>query len=172
MRIAHSLLLGVIFVALPATLAAGCFDSPHPTTPKATADAAGDHGSFESELAFCVDETNRLRATIGKPPLSRSSTLEEYAAVAARDDAASGVAHTHSRTTNFGDGTSRAENEVLRWSLAYFHTVRAIIERGLRDMWKEGPGGGHYDNMTRKYREIGCGIFVRGDEVTVVQEFR
>jgi uncharacterized protein YkwD len=172
MRVAHSLLLSVILIVLPATLGAGCVDWPNPTAPKATVDAAGDHGSFGSELAFCIDETNRLRATIGKLPLSRSAMLDGYAAIAARDDAASGVAHTHSRATNFGNGTSRAENEVLRWSLAYFHTVRAIVERGLREMWKEGRGGGHYDNMTGNYRKIGCGIFVRGDDVTVVQEFR
>ena len=39
-------------------------------------------------------------------------------------------------------------------------------------MWKQGEGGTHYRNLVGNYTELGCGIFVNGDEVTVVQAFR
>jgi hypothetical protein len=39
-------------------------------------------------------------------------------------------------------------------------------------MWAEGRGGGHHENMRGPYSEIGCGVFVNGNEVTVVQAFR
>jgi uncharacterized protein YkwD len=160
----------VVVLAASTALLGGCL--PSTSSPTASAGSADEGHPFESELAYCVSEINRLRATIGKPALSRSSELEAYAAVAAREDAKARAAHAHARATNFGDGTSRAENEMLLWSLSYFHTLRALIERGLADMWKQGPGGVHYDNMTGNYREAGCGIYVKGDEVTVLQAFR
>jgi hypothetical protein len=40
--------------------------------------------------------------------------------------------------------------------------------------WHVGRGtwGGHHENMRGPYSEIGCGVFVNGNEVTVVQAFR
>ena len=39
-------------------------------------------------------------------------------------------------------------------------------------MWAEGRGGGHYDNLAGRYTQVGCGVFVQTDLVTVVQAFR
>ena len=39
-------------------------------------------------------------------------------------------------------------------------------------MWAEGPGGGHFENMRGPYKELGCGVFVNGPEITYAQEFR
>ena len=39
-------------------------------------------------------------------------------------------------------------------------------------MWAEGRGGGHYDNLAGGYTQVGCGVFVQADRVTVVQAFR
>jgi hypothetical protein len=47
-----------------------------------------------------------------------------------------------------------------------------VIEQGLAMMWAEGPGGGHFENMRGRYVEVGCGVFVNGSEITVVQNFR
>ncbi len=44
--------------------------------------------------------------------------------------------------------------------------------QGLAGMWAEGPGGGHYENMRGPYTEVGCGVFVNGVDITVVQDFR
>jgi hypothetical protein len=120
------------------------------------------------EVAICADETNRYRASVGLRPLNRSAALENFAARAAEHDAVAHVAHEHFALTN-GAGVSKAETEVLWWQ---GFTVRAVVQRGLAQMWQVGPGGDHYDIMTGAYSEIGCGISVNGSEVTVAQDFR
>jgi len=39
-------------------------------------------------------------------------------------------------------------------------------------MWAEGPSGSHYQIMTGKYVQVGCGIYMNGNEVTISQDFR
>ena len=123
---------------------------------------------MQAELIFCVAETNRYRATLGRAPLTRSSALEAYAAVGAREDGLTGQpAHQHFKRTN-GGGVARAENEMWGSNLP----VHTLLVRGLANMWAEGPGGGHYENMRGPYTELGCGVFVSGVEITIVQDFR
>ena len=120
------------------------------------------------ELAFCADETNRYRAGIGLPPLQRSSALEEFAEKAAEHDAQARVAHQLFALTN-GGNVSRAETEVLWWKS---FDVRSVVERGLSQMWRQGPGGEHRDIMAGTYTHIGCGFYIDRGEVTVTQDFR
>jgi hypothetical protein len=82
------------------------------------------------------------------------------------------VAHKHFRDTNGGNGTATAENEIPWWSLSQWGSVRSIVRQGLAMEWAEGPGGGHYENMTGHYTHVACGFSVRNDEVTVTQDFR
>lgn len=127
--------------------------------------------AYEEELQRCVDLVNQYRASAHRGVLRRSTRLEEFAAAAARNDGLAHVGHQYFRKTN-GGGVSRAENAIPWWSLAWVGSVRDALERGLAMMWDEGPGGGHYENMTQPFTEIGCGIFVHRGEVTIVQEFR
>ena len=129
---------------------------------------SGLPASFEQELEFCVNETNRYRATLGLPPLVQSRELEAFAAEGARQDGLAHKPHHHFKTanTNF---VATAENEIPWWPGS---SVRSVIEQGLARMWAEGPGGGHYANMRGPYSRIGCGVFVNGTEITVVQNFR
>jgi uncharacterized protein YkwD len=142
------------------------------SAPAMTDSTGADPSPFEHELAFCVERMNTLRASKGLSPFTRSSTLERYAAAAARTDGLAHTAHRHARETRHGNGTARAENEILWWSLDGYGSVQAIVEGGLDDMWRQGTGGAHYDNLAGPYTQAGCGIFVNGDEVTVVQAFR
>lgn len=128
--------------------------------------------AFSAEAGLCVEQTNRYRAIVGRGALRRSDVLEAYATAAARTDGLAHVAHQHARQTNLGNGTSRAENAILWWSLRYYGTVQRVVTLGLADMWEQGEGGAHYRNLVGNYAEVGCGIFVNGDEVTVVQAFR
>jgi uncharacterized protein YkwD len=135
-----------------------------------SANVAPEKPPLDEELQRCVDLVNHYRATIGRSPLARSANLEAFAAKAAANDGRAHVGHQYFRRTN-GGGVSRAENAIPWWPLSSF-TVREALEQGLAMMWKEGPGGGHYRNMTWRYSEIGCGIFLNDREVTIVQEFR
>jgi len=128
--------------------------------------------AYSAEVGLCVEEANRYRAAAKLRPLQRSEALEAYASAAARNDGLAHVAHQYAHQTNLGNGASRAENAILWWSLRYYGSVPQIIKRGLSDMWEQGQGGVHYRNLTGNYTESGCGVFVNGDEVTVVQAFR
>jgi hypothetical protein len=167
----HALLTATL-LATPAATCTGCFGASTSSSPSAVADSNDGSGRFEAELIFCVEEVNRLRATVSKPRLDRSAALERYAATAVRHDAEAVKAHSYFESSDNGNGLVRGENEALRWSLSFFGDVRAVIERSLAQMWQEGPGGHHYRNMTGPYTEIGCGIYVKGDDVSVAQAFR
>ena len=121
-----------------------------------------------ADLIYCADMTNRYRASIGLGPLVRSAALEDFAAQAASIDAVAHSAHTHFAATG-GNGISSAETEILWWR---GFSVPAVIQRGLAEMWKVGPGGEHYDIMVGAFSEIGCGIAINGLEVTVTQDFK
>ena len=152
-------------------VAAGCRGPlSSPTARSSTSDPGSP--AFSAEVSLCVEQTNRYRASIGRASLKRSDALETYATAAARTDGLAHVAHKHARQTNLGNGTSRAENAILWWSLRSYDTVERVVKLGLADMWKQGEGGTHYRNLAGNYTEVGCGIFVNGDEVTVVQAFR
>jgi hypothetical protein len=126
---------------------------------------------FASELEYCVAETNQYRTSIGRPALIRSVELEAYAAAAAPYDTMARAAHRYFRKTR-GGGVAFAENQIPGWPLPRFGSVREIIRSGLAMMWAEGRGGGHYDNLAGRYTQVGCGVFVQTDLVTVVQAFR
>ena len=128
-------------------------------------------GPYESELQFCVDQTNQYRATVGLPALKRSEALEAYAVTSARVDARSRVPHQYFEKTD-GGGVAMAETLVPWWPLSRYGSIREIVRRGLARRWAEGRGGGHYDIIVGKYAGLGCGIYSDGTNVTVVQAFR
>ena len=135
-----------------------------PTVPNGT--------SHPAEQALCVEFTNAYRATLQLPPYSRASALETFAMAAAQNDGQSHIAHQHFYATN-GGGISLAENIIPWWPLAPYRTIEQILRTGLAQMWAEGPGNGHYENMrSTRYRTMGCGIYLNNGEVTVALEFR
>lgn len=134
-----------------------------------------DPVQLEADRQYCVDAINGFRAMNGLPALNRSPTMEVYADEGAQVDAYSGVAHHHFHTTPFtGPNRSLGENEVRNWSMPKYGSAREIIRRGLLQMWAEGPGGGHYENMIKNFDEVGCGFHldVAKQELTVVHDFR
>lgn len=147
----------------------GC--SKTPTTPTGTGSSGGGNSASSADLQFCVDETNRYRAMRSRPALSRSSALESFAADAARNDGQSKVGHQHFQRTN-GGGLSRAENELPWWPMNRFADVRDVMRQGIAGFYSEGPGGGHFENMTGTYTQLGCGVYLANGEITVTQEFR
>jgi uncharacterized protein YkwD len=147
--------------------------APAAPAPAAPEPAAISGSKLDAELAFCVSETNRYRASAGKKPLRRSSEMEAFAAEGARLDGNAHRAHHHFATGSFrGSYSGLAENELPWWPLSRYGSLREIMRQGIASMWGEGPGGGHHDNMLGDYAEMGCGIYIRGDEVTVVQDYR
>ena len=127
--------------------------------------------AFTTELDYCVAQTNQYRAAVGRPALRRSASLEAYAAAAAPHDGAARAVHRYFKRTG-GGGVAFAENLIPWWPLARYGSVREIIRTGLATMWAQGRGGGHYENIVGRYSQVGCGVFVGAEHVTVVQAFR
>ena len=145
---------------------AACATSPAPTSPSVPSPAGT--AALDSSQSFCTAEINRYRAIAGLPALGRGADLESFATQAIEFDARLGVPHQYFRQTN-GGGVSMAENQLLLWK---GYTVNEVIRQGLATMWAEGPNGSHYQVITGTYQNVGCGIFVSGNEVSISQDFR
>jgi hypothetical protein len=132
--------------------------------------SADSSGSSAAHIR-CVDETNRLRATVGRPPVAHSQELEDYANEGAEVDH-HGSPHEHFGDTG-GGGITFAENECPHWSISAFGDgdMESLMVSCIAAFWDEGPGGGHYDNMVSDNARLGCGIYQEGDDVTIIQDF-
>jgi hypothetical protein len=137
--------------------------------------ACGGDGSSGDSSAhdFCVGETNRYRATIGKPALVRSPEIEAYADEGAEVDLETSP-HNHFISTNGGNGLTLAENECpgqFGWTRSPDEDVTAVVGRCIKAFYDEGAGGGHYENLMGTYTKVGCGIYEAGGKITIVQDF-
>jgi uncharacterized protein YkwD len=141
---------------------------------------AGGGSGTADDLQFCLDENNRYRATVGSAPLVRSSTLDDFAATGAQYDYDAMSAHKHFGDSKMipGGATAAGENEIPGWggwSIKSQGSVHEVLVGGLKAMWDEGPGGGHYENMKNpSYTKFGCGIYVAPNaeqDVTVTMDF-
>jgi uncharacterized protein YkwD len=168
-RIAGAVLLSTIVIGS----VTGCQQVGNPTAPDAAVANGGNAtADMSADLAFCVSEINRLRATVGAPALAQSGTIETFSNEAAQIDGGAHETHKHFRDTNGGHGTAMAENEIPWWNISDWSSVHNVIRQGLATEWAEGPGGSHYENMTGRYTQVACGISVKGNEVTVTQDFK
>jgi hypothetical protein len=152
-----------IFLALTLGLSlVGCRQS-------ATAPSDALPGEVTSAaLIMCVEETNRYRAMVGAPAVTRSPAIEAHAAAAARADGLSGTPHGYvSQNPPPGQW---GENEVLGLGLKTSGSVQNVVRTALISFWASPP---HYAVMaSARYSEVGCGLFLNGNHVTVVQHFR
>lgn len=123
--------------------------------------------------SFCVQSINQYRATLSLPALKIWSDSQACFARQARDDAASGTAHSH-----FGACGEWAQNTCPGWKTADNDSSRRETLRScLRLMWNEGPGTGsahgHYNNMTNtSYMKAGCGFRQENGALWINQDFR
>lgn len=133
----------------------------------------GPDAALASNDAYqlCVDKTNQLRATVGKPALTRSATLEAFANEGAQYDFTRNP-HDHFRTQSGNALVAFAENECPHWDLSFGGGDEVmLVSKCIDAFWSEGPGGGHYDNMVGPYATLGCGIYHSGTDYTIVQDY-
>jgi uncharacterized protein YkwD len=165
--------LPCVAILLVSVLAASCSKDSEPDAPTApSAPAPTELTASAADLAFCVTETNRLRATVGSPALAQHGASEQYASTAAQADHASGSPHGYISANP--PGVAAAENQALRWPrLLSGPTAQTFISRALQAAWAEGPGGGHYENLRNaSFTLTGCAVFSDAATATFVQHFR
>lgn len=128
----------------------------------AKASAAPTAKSVEQQ---CYEIINKYRATKGLPALARWTNNESCSDGQSRSDSQSGAAHGA-----FGSCNEMAQNECP----GYPSSAEQNLPECLADMFAEGPGGGHYENMTStEYTMVSCGVFEVGDGTFwSVQDFR
>lgn len=117
----------------------------------------------------CVDRVNELRATKGKGPIPRLASAEPCADGQAKSDSESGKAH---------GAFDACLNQVKKWrgvaqnECPNYKSVEATLTGCIDAMWKEGPGGGHYDNMMGDSTHIACGFYTTPEgKVWQVQDY-
>lgn len=114
---------------------------------------------------YCVQRINQYRATLGLPALMRAPTAEACVDRQAASDGQSKTAHGA-----FGQCNEGAQNECPGWPGALSQALPGCLDA----MWREGPGGGHYDTMSSpSYRYVACGFAVAADgSWWAIQDFR
>lgn len=137
-------------------------------------DASGGGDGSPRALARrrCVDDTNRYRATRGKPPVVASPRLEAYADEGAMLDFGT-APHRHFSSTS-GGGLAFAENECPQqgnWQYAPGEDLAAVVGACVEAFYAEGPGGGHYENLMGDHGALGCGMYDSGGKITIIQDF-
>lgn len=147
-------------VALGAVLFVGCGNGDDTgshggsTDSAATGLTSSDGGTSTTSSTpedLCVETINAYRKTVDAPPLARWTDGETCAAGQAKSDSESGKAHG-----KFGDCQEFAQDECPGWP----GPLEESLVKCLKMMWDEGPGGGHYDNMSNtKYTKVACGAY-------------
>lgn len=169
MHLSGRLVRAAILVAASTFAGGACQALGIPTAPEPTSNGTLD---LQAEATFCVEQINSLRASVGAAALVPSAEMAAFSAEAARVDGEAHEVHKYFRQTNGGNGAAMAENEIPWWKLDRYGSVREIVRQGLAIEWAEGPGGGHYENMTGGYSQMSCGISLTNGEVTISQDFR
>jgi hypothetical protein len=168
---------GRLIIVWLAVASAGCsgnsgtFRSASSTSTSSPSSTTLPTAATASDLTFCVSETNRYRALVGKTPLLQSAALEAYAAAGAEADSITRMAHSHFDNTN-GGGLALAENELLTTGLALFGSVQEAMRQTIASFYAEGASGADYQNLEGPYTQVGCGVFIANAAITFVQDFR
>ncbi|MBS2011785.1 MAG: CAP domain-containing protein [Deltaproteobacteria bacterium] len=123
-------------------------------------------------VKYNVDRVNQYRASVGLPPLLYDAAISAFARQGSERLARDHVAHAHFAEHAQGApgfGSRSAENQgdprgVPALDPDPARNAMRQVDVMLELMWREGPGGGHYDNIVNpRMRRIGVGIvYVQG----------
>lgn len=139
--------------------------SPNPSPSQVTPSPTTNGDPYAAARDFCVQRINEYRATVGAPPLVGVPSAAPCADQQAGYDASNNTAHGA-----FSYCNELAQNECPGWG----GSLTSALPGCLDAMWREGPGGGHYQNMSStNYRYVVCGIYqTQNGGWWVVQDFR
>ena len=113
---------------------------------------------------LCQKTVNDYRATIGKSALTLNTSQSSCSDDQTGRDGQAGSAHA-----NFGACSEMAQDECPGWDAG---DVAQSLTGCLKMMWDEGPGGGHYDNMSNgAYHSVACGFKTVNGSLWMVQNF-
>jgi hypothetical protein len=138
---------------------------PTPSFPPPTPPAPNAGDPFGRARQICVDRINSYRARLSRAPVARDPSGEPCADEQSRLDGRSNTAHG-----TFGRCQERAQNACPN----YPGPLEESLVRCLDQMFAEGPGGGHYENIINaKYTRAFCGFeMMSGGRIWMIQDFK
>ncbi len=155
-------------IAALCILVLSCSDEPRSQAGASSGDSRSDgidtsrSGGTASEI--CVATINEYRKTKGLPPYARWTENEGCSDGQAASDGQTSAPHGA-----FGTCQERAQNECPGWP----GPAETMIPDCLEAMWREGPGGGHYEAMaSARYTKVACGFAGGKGGIWSVQNFR
>lgn len=131
-------------------------------------------------VKYNVERINAYRARLGLPPVLYDAKISAFAREGSARLAKDHAPHAHFRERAQGApgfGSRSAENQgdpagVPSMDADREKSGKKQIDVMLKMMMDEGPGGGHYDNMTNpKYRRVGIGLVYEGGRLYMTNDF-
>lgn len=117
---------------------------------------------FAQARELCFQKTNELRAQAGVPALEHDLTMDPCADQQAKNDG-----NANSSYGNIPYCTQKAQNECA----GVVGSPDEVVAPCLQELFNEGAGSIHHDNMTNPDRtRVSCGFFVSAEgKVWVIQ---
>ena len=139
---------------------------------------------METLIAYNIAGINSYRAKKGLPPVVEDKKLDEYALAGSTQLSVDHKPHAHiehdvkaGTIGSFGFSGGGAENQgdpsgIFSFSDDMLSNGKQQIDWALATMYKEGPGGGHYDNMMNgAFRRVGIGLLFVGSRLYMTNDF-
>ncbi|MDB4965262.1 MAG: hypothetical protein JWN44_951 [Myxococcales bacterium] len=159
-------------VVLALTFAlAGCGLFGNGTTGSSGGGSAGSGGGGSSNAGanalHNLDVLNSYRAAAGVPSLAIDDQISAFSTTASMELKATNMAHGYfmqqgnsGELWNQGFCSGAAENQAPNWPVTG-GDVDSVVDKILKAMMDEGPGGGHHDNiLNRSMTRVGVGLLV------------
>jgi uncharacterized protein YkwD len=132
-----------------------------------SAGGGGGSTNADANALHNLDVLNSYRAMNGVAALAIDDQLSAFSLAAAMDLKATNTAHAYfMREGASGDlwkqgfCNNAAENQAPNWPVTN-GDVDSVVDKILKAMMDEGPGGGHHDNiLDKRMTRVGVGLLV------------
>lgn len=149
--------------------------STPPVAPPAAPPALPNSTAVYAAIQHNLNQLNAYRAKAGAQALQLDPQLSEFAQQGSVELRQNHQPHGHFQradvfNSGFQGGAAENQGDPNGWPIrgGLDATVSAILQA----MMDEGPGGGHHDNMLNpKFRRVGIGLVLNGNELYLTNDF-
>jgi hypothetical protein len=131
--------------------------------------------ALQAAIQHNLHQLNAYRARAGAQALQLDPKLNAFALQGSLELKQNHIPHGHFQRRNvfesgFQGGAAENQGDPNGWPIR--GGLNATIDAILQAMIDEGPGGGHHDNMLNpKFRRVGIGLVVDGNELYLTNDF-
>lgn len=131
--------------------------------------------ALQAAIQHNLHQLNAYRARAGAQALQLDPTLNAFALQGSLELQRNHIPHGHFQRRNvfesgFTGGAAENQGDPNGWPIR--GGLNTTIDAILQAMIDEGPGGGHHDNMLNpKFRRVGIGLVVDGNELYLTNDF-